>query len=249
MNKTWHETEDDEFYIQSDFYTPLKHIYRGSCRVYRKKGSGALIFEKKALKRVEEYYGFEIGGGISSFIGFIASLIPSIGLGFISGTLTVLFFTIIIGLFGCIIERELRKLNYLPPINVCVIKRESIAIHDITHIQTTTIGYHFRPLDISDVSLVEKAAITWFKLVAGVFYMIYCVIKFICYVFWVNSAFTLWLFVTVALGLLFDIQLTKFDDYLDDAMWLLIFCTVLAILCCAFVSPWYRKKLRLVHLH
>mmetsp|Transcript_7716 Transcript_7716/g.11951 ORF Transcript_7716/g.11951 Transcript_7716/m.11951 type:complete len:614 (+) Transcript_7716:54-1895(+) len=249
LQNKWSRSQDDEFYIQSDFCSPLKGVYRGSCRVYRKEGSGAINFEKKALKRVEHYSGFEIGGGIASFIGFLLSLVHTLVFDLFSNwfiaTLFVMFCTILFGLIGCIIERELRKWQYVPPINVCITKRDSIALHDISHVSSVTFGYHVRAMSIADESLVEKAAIAWFKLVAGLFYAFYLVVKYICYAFWINSAFTLCVFVSVSLGLLFTVHITKDDRLLDAAMWCLICSALLAIVCCIFVSPWYRKEINI----
>eukprot|EP01084_Bolivina_argentea_P203386 347394_1 len=249
LDHKWTRSFDDEFYIQSDFFTAIRNIYRGSSRVYHKKNSGALVFEKKAFRRVEEYYGFEIGGGFASFIGLLITLpiilFTSLKYYWLLATIFVVVFIIIFGLIGCIIERELRTWNYLSPINVCITRRDSIALHDISHISCYTFGYHLKPMGISDEYWIEWLAIIWFKFIALIFYGIYFMFKFICYVFWLNSAFTLWIFITITLGLLFHIQITKNDNLLNASMWCVIVSTLIAIMCCIFVSPCYRKEIKI----
>ena len=213
----------------------------GSTRVYHKKKNGALMLEKRSLYIFEDYQGYEVGGGLSSFAGFIITAIVQlikIGIDSQSDTETdwflnifiLILITAVLACFGCIIEIELRKNNILPPNKQLFSTTTSIALHEIQSMDTYSIGFHQNvKANISKKGssklFIQKVAIKWFRCIIGVWKLI----RFIFIAAYINTAFVLFIFVFIITGLQFELAINKGESlsYLSFAITIMLWISAL----------------------
>eukprot|EP01083_Nonionella_stella_P305382 1065119_1 len=212
--------DEDEHKFGIDVSTKFTKVtVTGATRVYHETQNGVLVLEKRALYIFDDYQGYEIVGGISSFVGFAITIAAALSKTDIksltddTGDLwiaicTLLFITTVCACFGCIIEIELRKCSdFLPPNKTLFTTSTSIPLHEIISVDKYSIRYpqHHR----SDLEpnmkrkfglFVLRLMIAWFNALLGVFKLFVYLYKAL----YVNAAVVLFVMIFFLVFLLFE---------------------------------------------
>ena len=221
----------------------------GCTRAYREKGTDVLTIERRALYTFQDYKGYEIGGGLSSLIGMIASISAAIlknqfgSANIFEWMGIVIVLTALFGCVGCVIEIELRKKNILPPNKKIYRTSSSIPLHDIISVDTESIGYHENVkadiiLKAGGDLMAKKFIIAWFNSLLGICKFIK---HFILSIF-INTAFVLLILISIIVILLFYLNVTKGDGHMVGYFEFYLFITLLVTLLICIFGLYYLSK-------
>mmetsp|Transcript_77271 Transcript_77271/g.94753 ORF Transcript_77271/g.94753 Transcript_77271/m.94753 type:complete len:650 (+) Transcript_77271:87-2036(+) len=225
----WRKSNDDEFYIESKFYSRTTGKQRGVTRIYRKANTHALTIQTRFGN--EEYAGFEIGGGIAYIVGIPVFVVAFLGTDLLTAILGVYFALVLAGLVGCLIEMSLRKWGWLHPLGYRQTRTQSFALHEIAHVDTYTVGLHKTIRRLRQTSWIFEIISWFFYAVSFILLSPVFIVKYMIKFIYLNPIFLLWLFHFVATMILFEIQYIKESDPLKALAWLLPFNFLFSLYC------------------